>query len=102
MRQLLQLVSLATLISNALASPDWTQIHEKGRCAIRGQCGKKSFFGGQLPCLDNGKAKEPTDAIRKKLVDTCGEKWGNRPVCCDEDQVSKIWQIYLHLQLRRG
>jgi hypothetical protein len=27
---------------------------EDGRCVMRGSCGKKGFFGKQLPCPDNG------------------------------------------------
>lgn len=65
----------------------WTQKHEKGRCAIRGQCGKKSFFGGELPCPDNGFAQEPTGDARKKLVGICGEKWNEGAICCDDKQV---------------
>lgn len=64
-----------------------TKIHEEGRCAIRGHCGKKSFFGGQLPCVDNGFAKKPAADTRAKLVSLCGDKWKTGNVCCDDDQV---------------
>lgn len=64
-----------------------TDIHERGRCAIRGHCGKKSFFGGQLPCPDNGLAREPDGSTRKKLVDLCGKKWEDGAVCCEDEQV---------------
>lgn len=69
---------------------NWTLEHEHGRCAIRGQCGKKSFFGGQLPCPDNGLAQQPSEDTRAKLVSICGEKWKTGNVCCDEDQVSSL------------
>lgn len=65
-----------------------TQIHEKGRCAIRGHCGKQSIFGGELPCPDNGLAHQPEDSVRRKLVDLCGPKWTIGPVCCRDEQVS--------------
>lgn len=68
----------------------FTNIHELGRCAIRGHCGKKSFFGGELPCPDNELAKQPEAAVRKKLVDLCGSKWEQGPVCCEDEQVSSI------------
>lgn len=68
----------------------FTNIHEPGRCAIRGHCGKKSFFGGELPCPDNGLAQEPEAAVRKKLVDLCGSKWEEGPVCCLDEQVSSM------------
>ena len=65
----------------------WTTKHEKGRCAIRDQCGKKSYFGEELPCPDNGLAREPSEDIRKKLVGICGDKWSEGPVCCEKNQV---------------
>lgn len=64
-----------------------TKIHEEGRCAIRGHCGKQSFFGGELPCPDNGLAEKPEAPVRKKLVDLCGSKWEEGPVCCLGEQV---------------
>ena len=82
------LLSAALFIPLAFADdPGWTQKHEKGRCAIRGQCGKKSFFGGELPCPDNDLAREPEDDVRKKLVDICGDSWNEGPICCDGKQV---------------
>lgn len=82
---------LAILIPAVLASGEaWTVKHEEGRCAIRGQCGRQSFFGGQLPCSDNGLAEQPREDIRAKLVAICGEKWRTGPVCCDVDQVSVV------------
>lgn len=82
---------LAILIPAVLASDEaWTVKHEEGRCAIRGQCGRQSFFGGQLPCPYNGLAEQPKEDIRAKLVAICGEKWSTGPVCCDADQVSVI------------
>ena len=78
--------ALATVTSFTNAVGE-TKIHEQGRCAIRGHCGKQGFFGGDLPCPDNGQAAEPDDDVREKLVDTCGAKWSEGPVCCEEDQV---------------
>ena len=66
---------------------NWTVKHEAGRCALKGQCGKKSFFGGQLPCPDNSVAEKPDDGTRKKLVTICGDKWDEGAICCDGDQV---------------
>ena len=66
----------------------WTTKHEAGRCAMRGQCGKTEvFFGKELPCPDNGLAKQPKDDVRKKLVGICGQKWSDGAICCDDDQV---------------
>lgn len=80
------LITLSTCSSPTL-DVNWTPKHEAGRCAIRGQCGKKSFFGGQLPCPDNGLAQLPEEDTRAKLVAVCGEKWRIGSICCDEEQV---------------
>ena len=64
--------------------------HEPGRCAMRAQCGKKSTFGKELPCVDNGPAGEPSKSLRSKLVKLCGPEWSQGPVCCDEDQVDAL------------
>lgn len=81
-----------TLVS-AVAAQGITALHEAGRCAIRGHCGKKSIFGGELPCPDNGFAREPDDAVREKLVSLCGSKWSEGPVCCEGEQVRIIFRI---------
>ncbi|KAK6364590.1 niemann-Pick type C-related protein 1 [Exophiala oligosperma] len=67
-----------------------TPLHEVGRCAIRGHCGKQGFFGSDLPCPDNDKASPPSDTLREKLVDLCGTKWEDTDVCCEEDQVDTL------------
>lgn len=54
---------------------------------MRDHCGAKSFFGKQLPCVDNGKAKEPDAELRSQLVELCGSKWKEGPVCCTNEQV---------------
>lgn len=90
MAKLSQLVAASGLLlaglGHVVAEP-FTQKHEAGRCAIRGHCGSKSFFGSQLPCVDNEPAEEPDDTLRKKLTDLCGAKWSTGPVCCTNDQV---------------
>lgn len=89
MRQLFSTLLVVISAFGAVASAEGeTKVHEEGRCAIRGHCGKKSFFGGNLPCPDNGKAEDPDDDVRKKLVGLCGKKWEDGPVCCKEEQVS--------------
>lgn len=79
----------AALFVAGLAHADlYTPKHEAGRCAFRGTCGKQSFFGKELPCVDNGVAEDPEQEFRDELVDLCGEKWRTGPVCCTLDQVS--------------
>ncbi|KAF5510660.1 NPC intracellular cholesterol transporter 1-related protein 1 [Colletotrichum siamense] len=75
---------------NGAAAEPYTPKHEAGRCAIRGHCGSKSFFGKQLPCVDNGPAEDPDEKLRQQIVDLCGEKWKSGPVCCDADQVKAL------------
>ena len=88
-KRLLGLATIALLCVQALGNEgNWTVKHEEGRCAMRGQCGKKSFFGGELPCPDNGLAEEPDEDTRTKLVAICGDGWSEGAVCCDEAQVS--------------
>jgi Niemann-Pick C1 protein len=77
------LLGLLSLVRGDLLTP----IHEAGRCAIRGHCGKQSFFGGNLPCLDNGKAEEPAAEVKEKLVELCGNKWNDTAVCCEDEQI---------------
>lgn len=85
---LLGIAALAVLFLNVVANDgNWTEKHEAGRCAIRGQCGKKSFFGGELPCPDNGEAEHPDKETREKLVEICGDSWSEGDVCCDDAQV---------------
>ncbi|KAL4921504.1 patched family-domain-containing protein [Aspergillus aurantiobrunneus] len=88
----LRLIPIAAALSfpsQALAQGE-TKLHEKGRCAIRGHCGKQSFFGGELPCPDNGRAREPEAAAREKLVKLCGTKWEDGPVCCEDEQIDAL------------
>lgn len=80
----------------SLSQAALTEVHEAGRCAIRGNCGKQSFFGGELPCPDNGLAHQPDQRVRQQLVHLCGKKWEDGPVCCKEEQVDFL---SLHLSI---
>jgi Niemann-Pick C1 protein len=87
----LSALSTITAASSASASgPDLTRKHEAGRCAIRGHCGKQSFFGSDLPCPDNGLAEAPSDDLRKQIVSVCGAEWEARDVCCRPEQVETL------------
>ncbi|KAK7414623.1 niemann-Pick type C-related protein 1 [Neonectria punicea] len=84
-------LGVAALFVAGLAHADlYTPKHEAGRCAFRGTCGKQSFFGKELPCVDNGVAEDPDEEFRNELVDLCGEKWRTGPVCCTLDQVQSL------------
>lgn len=77
-------------IAAAANDGNWTLKHEAGRCAMKGHCGKQSFFGGELPCSDNSLADTPSKEVREKLVGICGPKWNNTDVCCDNDQIDAL------------
>ncbi|KAF2192850.1 multidrug efflux transporter AcrB transmembrane domain-containing protein [Zopfia rhizophila CBS 207.26] len=78
------------LVGSAQAGPDLTEKHEKGRCAIRGHCGKQGFFGSDLPCPDNGLAEKPDDGLRRQLVQICGDQWSDTDVCCNKEQLNAL------------
>ncbi|KAK8098605.1 patched sphingolipid transporter [Apiospora kogelbergensis] len=67
-----------------------TPIHEAGRCAIRGHCGKKGFFGKELPCVDNGLATTPDADFASEIEALCGPKWKDSKVCCNSDQLAAL------------
>ena len=83
----LALIGLALSVDD---KPDLTKIHEAGRCAIRGHCGKQSLFGGDLPCPDNDLAETPSDDLREDLVSLCGQEWKDSKVCCRREQFEAL------------
>ncbi|KAJ2958934.1 hypothetical protein NQZ79_g5538 [Umbelopsis isabellina] len=86
MRMLLTVTLLSLLFQLGLSVEPVTSIHQDGYCAMRGQCGSKGFV--QLNCPYNGPAVEPeTERFRNMLVDTCGAKFADSKVCCDENQL---------------
>jgi len=92
-------LAVAVLLPSAASAELLTPKHEAGRCAIRGHCGKTGFFGRELPCPDNGEARDADAALRKKLVELCGTKWQDTPVCCEEEQVDALKS---NLELAQG
>ncbi|KAK9451971.1 sterol-sensing domain of SREBP cleavage-activation-domain-containing protein [Limtongia smithiae] len=86
------LLCYAVLVSwiISLAQAAITDVHEANTCAIYKNCGKKSFFGAQLPCPYNGPAVTPSDADRIDLVGICGIHWAQTDVCCDSDQIDAL------------
>lgn len=72
------------------ASANLTVKHEAGRCAIRGDCGKTSFFGSQLPCPDNNLAEDPDKDTREALISICGDAWKDTKVCCRPEQLDTL------------
>ncbi|ODQ65807.1 patched sphingolipid transporter [Nadsonia fulvescens var. elongata DSM 6958] len=68
--------------------------HQPGVCATYGTCGKKSFFGAELPCPATVPAKSLNENERNLLVNICGDNWSETDVCCTGDQL-KILQTSL-------
>ncbi|KAK9371028.1 sterol-sensing domain of SREBP cleavage-activation-domain-containing protein [Lipomyces kononenkoae] len=87
---LLYFLVVALTTWTSLSAAVITEIHEAGTCAIYKNCGKKSFFGAQLPCPYNGAAVKPDDSTRAQLVDICGPSWASSKVCCDSDQLDNL------------
>ncbi|KAI9826600.1 MAG: hypothetical protein M1832_006196 [Thelocarpon impressellum] len=64
-----------------------------GVAAIAGEAiaaGVESFFGAQLPCPDNAVAEDPSAKTRKKLVEICGTRWAEGPICCEDEQIDAL------------
>ncbi|KAI1178001.1 patched family-domain-containing protein [Nemania sp. FL0916] len=80
----------ALLVTRSAADELFTPKHEAGRCALRGHCGSKGFFGKPLPCVDNGLAKTPDDDLAKEIEELCGPKWKDSKVCCDSEQLNSL------------
>ncbi|CAR21118.1 sphingolipid transporter [Lachancea thermotolerans CBS 6340] len=62
-------------------------------CSIYGSCGKKSLFGGELPCpVTEDFVPDPlSEAERESLVDLCGEEWKDvNQVCCNGAQIENL------------
>lgn len=79
------LLWVALLVPALAASDDY--IRKPGYCAMYGNCGKKSFFGAQLPCPANIKAVKPSEESIDILTRVCGEDFPTERVCCSNEQL---------------
>ena len=86
-RAIPQAGALALLAASVVNASGLTPVHEAGRCAFRGHCGRQGFFGKELPCVDNELAEEPDAELRQELIDLCGYEWSEGSVCCTLEQV---------------
>ncbi|KAG6833792.1 hypothetical protein H0H87_001224 [Tephrocybe sp. NHM501043] len=58
---------------------------------MRDSCGKKGFFGKDLPCPYDGPPEEPEDdRARALLVQVCGSEFAEGPTCCTTSQVEVL------------
>lgn len=87
----------ALLAMRSAADELFTPKHEAGRCALRGHCGKKGWFGKALPCVDNGLAETPDDDFAKEIEELCGPKWKDSKVCCNSEQVCQPRPLFHHM-----
>lgn len=65
-------------------------IHAPGYCAMYDNCGKKSFFGAELPCPANVKAVEPDLDTKQLLTSICGAEFPTDQICCSKDQLVNL------------
>ncbi|KAI1319671.1 patched family-domain-containing protein [Xylariaceae sp. FL0255] len=92
MARLSRIIAAAAWLLAVGGSADklYTPKHEAGRCALRGQCGKKGWFGKTLPCVDNGLADTPDDQLAQDIEELCGPKWKDSKVCCTSEQLNAL------------
>ena len=64
-----------------------SMVHEDGYCAMYDNCGKKSLFGSELPCVNNTEAVKPPEASIEILSRICGADFPMERVCCSEKQL---------------
>ncbi|KAI0465065.1 hypothetical protein LJB42_000283 [Komagataella kurtzmanii] len=69
-----------------------TKVHEAGICALRGNCGKKNFFGSELPCPDNTFSTPSSPDDFDLLEQICGKEFAdiNTYTCCDTSQLLNL------------
>lgn len=66
------------------------ELQREGFCAMLGDCGKRSLFGGQLPCSNYSKAIIPSKDLKTNLKRICGSDFDTERVCCTEEQVANL------------
>ncbi|KAG2158905.1 patched family-domain-containing protein [Suillus bovinus] len=70
---------------------EWEGDSGAGQCAMRGSCGKKGWFGQELPCPYDGPPVDPEDSkARDLLVSVCGAQFVEGPTCCTSGQVETL------------
>ncbi|GAA5955063.1 hypothetical protein JCM21900_002773 [Sporobolomyces salmonicolor] len=94
-----RLILLSALASSAALaaaqsvplSDDPTFIRSPGRCAMRDSCGRKSAFGGEIPCPDNREASNhDRDAVYlATLAQVCGDDFPTT-TCCTQGQLETL------------
>lgn len=84
------LFSYITILACIRAVLCFSQSHQDGYCVMYDNCGKKSIFGSELPCVNYTRAIKPSlDAI-KLLNEVCGSDFPTDLVCCSESQIMDL------------
>ncbi|GAA5926909.1 hypothetical protein JCM3775_007076 [Rhodotorula graminis] len=67
-------------------------LREPGRCAMRDSCGRKSAFGSDIPCPDNGLAQphDADDVFKATLAGVCGGDDFPTTTCCTLGQLDLL------------
>ncbi|KAK6465264.1 patched family-domain-containing protein [Scheffersomyces coipomensis] len=77
----------AESVDTSIASPE---IHQDGYCAMYSDCGKRTVFGGALPCPSYEKATKPNQNSIDLLQKLCGAEFDTSAVCCSESQLANM------------
>ncbi|KPV78649.1 uncharacterized protein RHOBADRAFT_47936 [Rhodotorula graminis WP1] len=80
----------AAVVAHLDAAPT-SFLREPGRCAMRDSCGRKSAFGSDIPCPDNGLA-QPHDedlVFKATLAGVCGDDFSTT-TCCTLGQLDLL------------
>ncbi|GAA5842354.1 hypothetical protein JCM9279_005356 [Rhodotorula babjevae] len=66
-------------------------LREPGRCSMRDSCGRKSAFGSDIPCPDNGPAQPHDDDLvfKATLAQVCGDDFSTT-TCCTLGQLDLL------------
>lgn len=87
------LLVLTSCLSTALAYEGIFDNERPPSCSIYGNCGKKSIFGGEIPCpvSQNFKPKPLPSLDKDLLLEVCGEEWRDvGEFCCTGDQITNL------------
>ncbi|GAA6052336.1 hypothetical protein JCM3770_007258 [Rhodotorula araucariae] len=88
---LVQACAVALALASAVPAVALSQLRQAGRCALRGECGRKSPWGPQLPCLDNDLATDHAadQAYTEALARVCGAAFPTT-TCCSLAQLDTL------------
>lgn len=85
-----QLADSSMVLSLADSSIASSLTHQPGYCAMYDNCGKKSFFGTELPCPNNTRAIVPDQESVDLLSSICGADFDTSLVCCSQSQILNL------------